>query len=321
VGIFDLNADLAKKVLNDRLAGPGRKIWEKTKIYTSLNQLIKEAQPEVVWIGVPPAAHGPIEEACVEAGIHMFIEKPISCVAPNLVESIQKKLANTKTVVSVGYMLRYSKVADYVKNFLKENKLQPVSIMARYNTAYPSIESKMWWDTRSCGGPIIEQATHFCDLMRFFGGEVDDSTISSTSVTVNDSVGKLSKVPTGAEDNVPDQYRINRAVHSTWKFRTGAIGVLSHGALMHGQKYHTQFEIWCDGYRILIHDPYSSDCYVEINGNKIAFPDDDMYLTENAIFLKAILTGDTSSIRSPYSDAVKTYQLTWKITESNKSKL
>jgi len=327
VGIFDLNSELSKKVLQDRLEPSrnpsSRKIWLNTKLFTSLEQMIKEAQPQVVWIGIPPAAHGSIEFQCAGAGIHMFIEKPISCISPDLVDSIQQKLSQSKSIVSVGYMLRYSKVVDYVMNFLKENNLKPVSILARYNTAYPSIGSKMWWDIRSSGGPIIEQATHFYDLMRYFGGEINHSTISSNYVLPTENAGTLSKVPPGVEDNVPDQYRIMRAIHTTWKFTDGAIGVLSHGALTHGQKYFTQFEIWCDGYRILIHDPYTSDCYVEINGKRVNFADDDMYLSEDRIFLQAILTGDKSSIRSPYSDAIKTYKATWKVTELayHKSKL
>jgi len=320
VGIFDLSTDLCTRVLNERRTqsrDPAKKkIWLNTKIYSSLDELISQARPQAVWIGVPPAAHGSIEAKCVDAGIHMLVEKPIHCGAPEVVEGIRDKLkSNNKVIVSVGYMLRYCKAVDYMKNFLTENKLQPTMILARYNTAYSSIGSKMWWDIRSSGGPIIEQATHFCDLMRYFGGEIDMNSISAISIMATEPLGKLNQIPKGVEDGVPDQYRITRGVHATFKYQTGAIGVLSHGALMQGTKYHTQFEIWCDGYRILLSDPYSHNCSLEINDKCIKFPDDDMYLTEDQIFIKAILSRDPKDIRSSYSDAVNTYLLTWNITQ------
>uniref|UniRef100_A0A6B2LFC6 Gfo/Idh/MocA-like oxidoreductase N-terminal domain-containing protein n=1 Tax=Arcella intermedia TaxID=1963864 RepID=A0A6B2LFC6_9EUKA len=203
VGIFDKNTELAHQVLKQRLEGTNRSetqrsIWKDAKIFSSLEAMIKEAKPEAVWIGVPPAAHGEIEKLCVSAGIHMFIEKPISCGTPETVEQIHKMLhSNPKVVVSVGYMLRYSKAVDYIKDFLSSRHLMPTSIMARYNTAYPSIGSKMWWDQRTSGGPIIEQATHFCDLLRYFGGEYDPKTVQAISVMSNEPVGLLSNVPEG----------------------------------------------------------------------------------------------------------------------------
>lgn len=33
-----------------------------------------------------------------------------------------------------------------------------------------------------CGGPIVEQATHFIDLLRFFGGEIAQESIKAVAV-------------------------------------------------------------------------------------------------------------------------------------------
>lgn len=321
VAIVDINSKLSEKVLKLRLEKTRpqfcRKIWEHTKIYSSVKSMLDVVSPDAVWIGIPPFAHGDIECTLAKAGIHMFIEKPISCAHPCVVESVRDEVANVSgIVVSVGYMLRYCQAVHYVQKFILENKLTPVSILARYNTAYPSIPSPMWWSLKLSGGPIIEQATHFCDLLRLFGGEVDFGTISAISVSARDVVGKLSKVPDGVEDNVREKHRITRAVNATWKFKNGAIGALSHGALMHGMNYHTQFEIWCDGYRILLHDPYTSDCHVLINEKKIDFPKDDMYLTEDIAFVRAILTKDPTLIQSSYQDAVETYKLSWSIAKA-----
>ena len=44
-----------------------------------------------------------------------------------------------------------------------------------------STDLQDWWTTSILQGPIIEQMTHFVDLIRFIGGEVDMTTISFVS--------------------------------------------------------------------------------------------------------------------------------------------
>jgi len=141
------------------------------------------------------------------------------------------------------------------------------------------------------------------------------TSVSCVQVSANAAAGHLSKVPQGCEDNVPDEFRIPRATHAVFAFSNGAVGTLSHGALMHGTKYHTEFEIWCDGLKILLHDPYTDQCAVYVNDVATKFPSDDPYLTEDRVFLSAIVdTTSTNAIKSSYSDAVKTYELSYVMT-------
>jgi len=213
----------------------------------------------------------------------------------------------------VGYMLRYCKAVEFVKKTMEEHHIRPVTMLARYKTAYVSIPKPMWWDIRRCGGPVIEQATHFCDLLRYFGGDIDMSTVSCVQVSPTTTPGKLSKIPVGCEDGVPDEYKIPRATNAIFAFKNGAIGTLSHGTLMHGTKYHTEFEIWGDGLKILLHDPYTDQCTVSVNDVVTKFPEDDPYLTEDRVFLEAMTTSK-NNIKSSYADAVQTYELTHVMT-------
>lgn len=64
-------------------------------------------------------------------------------------------------------------------------------------------------------GPVIEQGTHFCDLSRYFGGDVDISTVFAHSVEHNEAPGKLSKIPFD-ESVIPEEERIPRATSAIW---------------------------------------------------------------------------------------------------------
>lgn len=47
------------------------------------------------------------------------------------------------------------------------------------------------------------------------------------------------------------------------------------------------------------------------------FPDADPYFKEDRCFLEAVRTGDKSLVRSSYSDAAKTYKLSWGIRRAS----
>lgn len=131
----------------------------------------------------------------------------------------------------------------------------PVCINAKYNAAYSRIAKKEWWSVTASGGPVIEQATHFADILRFLGGEVDLNSVQAISVPATSPIASnLIEMPSapGGEHSVPLEDRIPRCTTSMFKFQTGAIGTLTHGLLLHDQRYFTEVDIWADGIRIMI---------------------------------------------------------------------
>ena len=64
-------------------------------------------------------------------------------------------------------------------------------------------------------GPIIEQGTHFCDLSRYFGGDVDISSVQAHSLEWHENAGRLSKMPVD-ENAISPENRIPRVTAATW---------------------------------------------------------------------------------------------------------
>ena len=91
-------------------------------------------------------------------------------------------------------MLRYLKATQMMKKIIEDNNLTVMATIARYANAYDSILKPDWWDKAKSAGPVIEQGTHFCDLSRYFGGDVDMSTVMAHSLEWNENAGHLSKV-------------------------------------------------------------------------------------------------------------------------------
>ena len=61
--------------------------------------------------------------------------------------------------------------------------IAPASIVGRYSCPYNNIAKPQWWDTQKSGGCIVEQATHFVDLMRYLsGGNIVQESIQAVAV-------------------------------------------------------------------------------------------------------------------------------------------
>jgi len=261
----------------------------------------------------------------------MFVEKPISVTPPEEMQELLQALHDAKghgVIVSVGYHFRYSKALDKMKSILREISAPSAehstvvkTVVLTYNSAYTGIRKSMWWDMRLSGGPIVEQSTHFVDLARYIAGEVDPKSVRAYHIGPR---CPLENVPSDAvsgrnvEEGVPDEFRIPRATTAIWKFESGALGSLTHAALLQGDKYECEMQVWGDGVQMVLEDPYNA-CRLRVRTKEsevehvFSFEDDDPYENELQAFVSAIRSQDRSQIRSPYEDAFETYKMTWAI--------
>ena len=332
VGVADIDVVRAQRVLAERLAGDAAEIYAQAQAFGDFRTMLAQARPDAVFIGLPPECHGLAEPpgdaeiACADAGVHIFLEKPLASVPPEELAPVAQRLAaasDAGAIVSVGYMFRYSRAIEKMRELIAECAGGVRAVIARYNCAYSELAKPAWWDMRLSGGPIVEQATHFCDLARYVAGEVDLASISGVQIAADSPLGELVDMPAGPdgepmEGPVPVAHRLPRATAAVWRFESGAVGSLTHGVLLHRKKYAAELEVWCDGLQILLADPYA-DCRLHIRRphseevEVLGFGDDDSYLSEDLAFIQAVRSGDASGICSTYADAVKTYELTWAI--------
>lgn len=334
VALIDPSAARADAALTVKRNSFVLSAYKDTRVYASFADYVKnrpqEQKPHAIWVGSPPAFRGQeqpgrdLEKNLVEAfpEVAIFIEKPVSTGPVDEAFAVSKVLDKANSLVSVGYMLRYLKVVQKMKQILEENNLKVMATNARYVMAYEHTAKLDWWDkSRSCG-PIVEQATHFCDLSRYFGGEVDLDTVMAHSLEHFEPAGQLSKMPV-PEEEVPADQRIPRITCATWKYESGAVGSLTHAVALQGYNYATELDVIADGYQLRLVDPYNAPVlYLRRPGDDheevIRYNADDPFFSEVSNLIDNIEKGRGSApILSTYEDAVKTYALTWKIREAS----
>ncbi|KAJ7774767.1 putative oxidoreductase C terminal-domain-containing protein [Mycena metata] len=340
VALIDPAIERATAVLQKKCDSFVVSAYQDTRVFKTLEDFVKNMsprdRPRAVIVGSPPMFRGTlspgrdIEMQILKffPGVAMFIEKPIATGPHHEIDdafTIAKTIQDSRTVCSVGYMLRYLKAVQMMKQIIEENNLTVMATVARYACAYEAIAKPDWWDKSKSAGPVIEQGTHFCDLSRYFGGEVDISTVSAHSLEWNENAGQLSKMTIDESKIAPDN-RIPRVTAATWKYDSGAVGSFTHVVALQGTNYSCELEVYADGYSLKLVNPYvQPTLYIRKPGDDheqtFRFPDDDPFFSEVSNLIDVIEDieddPEAAQILSTYEDAVRTYELTWAIREAS----
>lgn len=160
VAVCDLREELAKR--NAKQFGFER--W-----YANTDELLRKEDLDAVFIAGPPQMHTSLGLKFLQAGVHIFIEKP-----PAVSSLDAKKLLDasikTKGFVMVGFMKRFSIGYRLAKQITQQPDFgRVVHIVTKFaNGPYGSL----WGIPEPSKSYLIGQAVHHFDLVRYFMGEV-----------------------------------------------------------------------------------------------------------------------------------------------------
>ncbi|MEX0762572.1 MAG: Gfo/Idh/MocA family oxidoreductase [Dehalococcoidia bacterium] len=161
--------------------------------------------PDAVLVCTPPNLH--VEQAAmsVDAGAHVFVEKPLANSLHGL-DGLTHAAATNDLVLMVGYNLRFNAGLMRAKQLIDEGRIGRVLTMRCEFGQYlpdwrPSIDYRTSYTANaSAGGGIILDSSHDIDYMRWFGGEVSG---------VSCMAGKLSDLEMDAEDTAEITMRMS----------------------------------------------------------------------------------------------------------------
>ncbi|QRV74648.1 hypothetical protein RhiJN_02663 [Ceratobasidium sp. AG-Ba] len=257
-------------------------------------------------------------------GVPLFVEKPVSTGDVSAARRVAHILSENEVMCSVGYMLRYLKAVQRMKQIIQDNNLVVMGTNSRYYGAYANGARLDWWDKSREQGPIVEQATHFCDLARYFAGDVDLGTVAARTVEWHERPGKLARLPIDESNLIAPENRIPRSTSAIWKYTSGAIGSMTHSTILQGTKYACEFEVYCDGHTMRLSDPYGAPVLSvrragQDDEDVERYEDDDPFYSEvsNLIDMIERVQGRGPSMLSTYQDACRSYELTWAIREAS----
>ncbi|MFJ6151074.1 Gfo/Idh/MocA family protein [Micromonospora profundi] len=260
------------------------------RVHRDVAELLAAA-PDAVYVCVPPFAHGPAEEAVIDAGVPMFVEKP---VAVDLVtaERIADLVARRGLRTAVGHHWRYLGVVDRARELLADRPVRMVS-----GAWLDKVPPVAWWSVRDrSGGPVVEQAAHVLDLIRVLAGEVTEVT----------AYGNGTPPPVDGAD-------IDSVTTAALRFADGAVGTLSAACVL-GWKHRAGLEILADGLALSLTEDGLSIRDADGERHLPADPEAARVAVDRA-FVDAV-RGIGDDVRVPYAEALGTQRLALAVADS-----
>ncbi len=134
---------------------------------TDNNLILLDSDVDLVIITTRHNSHASLVIQALNAGKHVFVEKPLA-LNQNELDSIIDVYRKSGKTLTVGFNRRFAPLAVQMKKLLG-NSDTPMNIIATMNAGY--IPSKVWvHDMEVGGGRIIGEACHFIDLISFLAG-------------------------------------------------------------------------------------------------------------------------------------------------------
>lgn len=260
------------------------------RTYADVGELLA-AGPDAVYVCVPPFAHGPVEEAVVDAGVPMFVEKPVA-VDLDTAERIAELVARKGLLTGVGHHWRYLHVVQQARELLADRPVRMVS-----GAWLDKVPPVAWWSRRDrSGGPVVEQAAHVLDLIRVLVGEVTEVT----------AYGNGTPPPVDGAD-------IDSVTVAALRFADGAVGTLTAACVL-GWKHRAGLEILADGLALSLTENGLVVCDADSERRLDADPDGARVAVDRA-FVDAV-RGVGDDVRVPYAEALGTQRLACAVAES-----
>ena len=141
---------------------------------TNFQDVLDDQDVDAVIISTRHNLHAQQSIEALDAGKHVFVEKPLAINRIELEKVKDAYQKNTKTL-TVGFNRRFSPFSTDAKMKLGSGN-QPLNIVATMNAGYIPAESWIH-DMETGGGRIIGEACHLIDLITFFTGSLVESVV------------------------------------------------------------------------------------------------------------------------------------------------
>ena len=136
------------------------------KTYNDYKEMLKNEKLDGVIISVPPTFHKRIVLDCIDAGVNVLVEKPISHDLEEAQEMIDE--AKKKGIIFlVGHIERFNPVVSKIKELIEQGKLGEIYLV---NTIRIGPFPKRLYGFQE--GVLIDISVHDIDVIRYLAGEI-----------------------------------------------------------------------------------------------------------------------------------------------------
>lgn len=258
---------------------------------TNFEEILNDKNVDLVLICTRHDSHAELTLKALEAGKHVFVEKPLATNFDDLekINAFYNSDKPNKPVLFVGFNRRFSKYAQEIKKYT-EKRINPLLIRYRMNAGYIPLDH---W-VHEHGGRIVGEACHIIDLMTFF----TSSKIESISV---ESLTPKTEMYSSSD---------NKSI--ILKYSDGSVASIEYFSIGSKELSKEFMEIHFDGKSIIM-DDYKSLKGYGIKLNEITTPISEKGQFEELEILYETLKGNKKEWPIAFWDMIQTTEATFVI--------
>jgi predicted dehydrogenase len=209
--------------MNETAAAAAAKEWSIPNVYNDVAKMLAETDAEAVSIIVPNKFHAPLAIQCLNAGKHVFCEKPPALNASEVADMIAAADQAGKKLM-FNFNNRARPESYKMMELIGDGTVGKInSAQAKWirRTGIPGFGG--WFTTKalSGGGPLID-LLHMVDLAMYFMGYPKPTHV--VGATFDDFIdNKDFKGPWGIPDVADGKTDVEAAAHGFVTFETGQV--------------------------------------------------------------------------------------------------
>lgn len=159
-------------------------------VYRDYDDMMDKEHPDAVVIATPSRLHASMGRSALEAGAHVFCEKPF-CLDWQDSEALTQLAADKGLVAQVGYHYRYVGAFQEVKRLIEADAIGRIThvLAEAYGPVVLRPKRQTWRSRKSEGGGCLyDYAAHPLNLLNWFFGMPDQVCGSVMSSVFSESI-------------------------------------------------------------------------------------------------------------------------------------
>jgi UDP-N-acetyl-2-amino-2-deoxyglucuronate dehydrogenase len=211
----------AKKALSAKL----------TQTYVDYRQMLAKEKPDMVIITLEARLAPPVIDAALDAGCHVFAEKP-SCIRAEDFQPLAFKAESKHLNLMLALANRLNPEFQFARELVQSGRIGKIygvdmHLIADQTRLTRESYQRTWFADRkrAGGGHLIWLGIHWLDLAMHLTG----SAITNVTGMINNTGGQ----PVQAEDSAV----------ATLRFESGFLGTMTSGYYL-DRRYHSGIKIW-----------------------------------------------------------------------------
>lgn len=222
-GLFDLVAvcDAAPERAEAVAARATEWGQDRPRVYTDADALLRDGGLDAADICLPHFLHRPVGIACLDAGVHVQIEKPVG-VTINATRQLIAASKRSGAILATAEQIRRMpgpRTAHWAIH--QKGMLGTPQVFFVQRAMNRRVDPNMLWAWRfdrflSGGGPVLDSGAHFCDTMRYLWGDCDSVYGSVRRLAEGTFIKGDERVPDMREDTFTALLNFKSGVTGTW---------------------------------------------------------------------------------------------------------